>query len=123
MRVWMNPTRMTALGLTADDVAAAIESQNIQASIGQVGAQPAPEGTLVQYTLVAEGRLKHADAFGDIVVRTGEQGAIVRLRDIARPELGALNYATSARLHRQETTMITIEIGRASGREIGGQAV
>ncbi|HEY9548161.1 MAG TPA: efflux RND transporter permease subunit, partial [Kiloniellaceae bacterium] len=123
MRVWMNPTRMTALGLTADDVAAAIESQNIQASIGQVGAQPAPEGTLVQYTLVAEGRLKHADAFGDIVVRTGEQGAIVRLRDIARIELGALNYATSARLNGQETTMMTIAQAPGANAIATGDAV
>lgn len=58
MRVWTNPTRMNALGLTVDDLSAAIQAQNIQASLGQVGAQPAPEGTAVQYSLVAQGRLK-----------------------------------------------------------------
>jgi len=91
MRVWMNPTRMDALGITADDVAAAIQQQNIQASLGQAGAPPAQEGTELQYTLVAQGRLMSAEEFGDIVVRTGGAGAIVRLRDIARIELGARN--------------------------------
>lgn len=108
MRVWMNPIRMAALGITPDDVAAAIQAQNIQASIGQVGAQPAPEGTEVQYTLVAKGRLEKPEAFGDIIVRTAEEGAIVRLRDIARIELGAQTYATNALLNGQETAMMTI---------------
>ncbi len=108
MRVWMDPTRMATLGITPDDVAAAVQAQNIQASIGQVGAQPAPEGTQVEYTLVAEGRLEEPEAFGDIVLRTGDEGAIVRLRDIARIELGAQNYATSALLNGQETAMMTI---------------
>src|SRR3546814_18936331 len=97
---------MSVLGIPPDDVAAAIQAQNIQASIGQVGAQPAPEGTEVQYTLIAEGRLEDPEAFGNIVVRTGGEGAIVRLRDIARIELGAQNYSASA-----------LQIGRASCRE------
>jgi len=108
MRAWLNPTRMTALGITADDVAAAIRSQNIQASLGQVGAQPAPEGTQVQYTLVAEGRLESPEEFGAIVVRTGEEGAIVRLRDIARIELGAQSYAAQGLLNGRETAMLSI---------------
>src|SRR3546814_238533 len=134
MRIWMNPTRMSVLGITPDDVAAAIQAQNIQASIGQVGAQPAPEGTEVQYTLIAEGRLEDPEAFGNIVVRTGGEGAIVRLRDIARIELGAQNYSASALLNGQDTAMMTIaqapggnaidtEIGRASCRERVCQSV
>ena len=60
MRVWLNPTRMDTLGITADDVAAAIQQQNIQASLGQAGAAPAQEGTELQFTLVAQGRLLSA---------------------------------------------------------------
>src|SRR5690606_13368475 len=108
MRVWMNPQRMTVLGITPDDVAAAIRAQNIQASIGQVGAPPAAEGIDVQYTLVAAGRLSDPGEFGDIVVRTGEEGGIVRLRDIARVELGAKNYAANALLNGRETASMMI---------------
>ncbi|WP_157019351.1 efflux RND transporter permease subunit [Mesorhizobium xinjiangense] len=108
MRVWLNPTRMDALGITADDIAAAIERQNIQASLGQAGAPPAPEGTALQYTLVAQGRLASPEEFGDIVVRTGGAGAVVRLRDIGRIELGALNYSTSAYFAGHETAMLQV---------------
>jgi len=108
MRIWMNPTRMDALGITADDVAAAIQQQNIQASLGQAGAPPATEGTEVQYTLVASGRLISPEEFGDIVLRTGQAGAIVRLRDIARIELGARDYAASARFAGHDAAMMQI---------------
>ncbi|WP_331372884.1 efflux RND transporter permease subunit [Sinorhizobium chiapasense] len=108
MRVWLNPTRMDALGITADDVATAIQSQNIQASLGQAGAPPAQEGTDLQYTLVAQGRLISSEAFGDIVVRTGGAGAVVRLSDIARIELGARSYSSSAYFGGRETAMLQI---------------
>jgi hydrophobe/amphiphile efflux-1 (HAE1) family protein len=108
MRVWLNPTRVDALGITADDVATAIQQQNIQASLGQAGAPPAQEGTELQYTLVAQGRLLSPEEFGDIVVRTGGAGAIVRLRDVARIELGARNYSSSARFGGRETAMLQI---------------
>lgn len=108
MRVWMNPTRMDALGITAADVASAIQAQNIQASLGQVGAPPAREGTELQYTLVAQGRLISPDEFGDIIVRTGAAGATVRLRDIARIDLGARSYASSASFAGHETAMLQV---------------
>lgn len=108
MRIWMDPARMDALGITADDVATAIQRQNIQASLGQAGAPPAREGTELQYTLVARGRLMSTDEFGAIVVRTGEAGAIVRLHDIARIELGARNYSSSASFAGHDTAMLQI---------------
>lgn len=123
MRVWMDPNRMTALGLSPQDVAAAIESQNIQASLGSVGAQPAPEGTDVQYTLVAEGRLETPEEFGNIVVLTGDNGAIVRLSDIARIELGAQSYAASALLNGQETVMMTVSQSPGANALQTGSAV
>ena len=108
MRIWTNPTQMLSLGLTPQDIAAAIEAQNIQASLGQVGGQPAPPGTEIEYTLVAQGRLQTAEEFGNIILRTGAAGAVVRLRDVARIELGAQSYSTHAQLNGSPTAMLTI---------------
>jgi HAE1 family hydrophobic/amphiphilic exporter-1/multidrug efflux pump len=108
MRVWLDPVRMDALGVTADDIASAIRQQNIQASLGQVGAPPTRDGTEVQYTLVASGRLTTPEEFGDIIVRTGAAGAIVRLHDVARIELGARNYSSNARFAGHDTAMLQI---------------
>lgn len=108
MRVWMNPERMQALDLTPADVAAAIEAQNIQASLGAVGARPSPPGVDLQYTLIAEGRLEDPEQFGAIILRTGADGSVVRLSDVARIELGAQSYAAEAFLDGLPTTMLTI---------------
>lgn len=108
MRVWVNATKMDALGITADDIAAAIQRQNIQASLGQVGGPPTRESTDLQYTLVAQGRLLTPEQFGEIVIRTGGAGAAVRLRDVARIELGARNYSSSARFGGHDTAMLQI---------------
>jgi len=108
IRIWTNPARMLALSLTPQDIAAAIRAQNLQASLGQVGGQPAPPGTQVEYTLVAQGRLQTAEEFGNIVLRTGADGAVVRLRDVARIELGAQSYTTNSRLDGSPTAMLTV---------------
>ncbi|WP_273772875.1 efflux RND transporter permease subunit [Brucella intermedia] len=108
MRVWLNPQRMDALGITVDEVSAAIQRQNIQATLGQAGAPPMRVGTELQYTLVAEGRLRDTEEFGNIVVRTGADGAKVFLRDIARLELGARNYASRASFAGHESAMLQI---------------
>ncbi|MCB4918195.1 efflux RND transporter permease subunit [Brucella intermedia] len=108
MRVWLNPQRMDALGITVDEVSAAIQRQNIQATLGQAGAPPMRVGTELQYTLVAEGRLRDTEEFGNIVVHTGADGAKVFLRDIARLELGARNYASRASFAGHESAMLQI---------------
>lgn len=108
MRIWMDAARMTALGVTVDDITNAISSQNVQASLGQVGAPPMAAGQQVQYTLVARGQLGDPDEFGEIVVRTGEHGAVVRLRDVARAELGSETYAARALLRGQQAAMLVI---------------
>lgn len=108
MRVWMDPVRMTALGLTPDDVAAAIRAQNVQASIGRVGAPPIHSDVQVQYTLTAQGRLEDAQAFGNIVVRAGDAGALVRVRDIGRVELGAHNYDSSVQTNGSPGAMLVV---------------
>ncbi|ATU92248.1 efflux RND transporter permease subunit [Phyllobacterium zundukense] len=108
MRVWMDPVRMAALEITPDDVAAAIQSQNIQASIGQVGGPPSQDNAQIQYTLIAQGRLEDAEAFGDIVVKTGDAGALVHIRDIGRVELGAQSYASSVRVIGAPGAMLVV---------------
>ncbi|AWJ88187.1 hydrophobe/amphiphile efflux-1 family RND transporter (plasmid) [Azospirillum sp. TSH58] len=98
MRVWMDPNRMTALGITAADVVAAIQNQNLQASAGQIGAPPVPDGQQQQLTILARGRLDDPKQFAGIIVRTNANGGVVRLGDIGRVELGAQSYSSTARL-------------------------
>ena len=113
MRVWMDPERMTALGLTTSDVISAIESQNIQATAGSIGTAPAGGDQQVQYTLRAKGRLKDVAEFEDIIVRTNAEGAVVRLRDIAEVELGAQSYTSSSEFNGGPS--ITMSIDQSAG--------
>jgi len=99
MRIWMDPNRMTALGLTADDLTAAIRQQNIQAAVGSVGAEPVRNGQQLQYTLRAKGRLQDVEEFKNIVVRANASGGLVRIGDVARVELGAESFSTKAILN------------------------
>ena len=92
IRVWLDVKRLAACGLSPGDVAAAIRSQNMQASIGHVGASPSQNAQTRSFTLVSRGRLRTPEEFGDIVVRTGEQGGLVRLRDVARTEVSQRQF-------------------------------
>jgi len=111
MRVWMDADRLAALSMTADDVIGAIRSQNIQASVGAVGG--APGGDSMVFSLKAEGRLNDPKRFEDIVVRTGIDGAIVRLGDVARIEKGADNYLFSAKYNGKPA--VAIGVSRSAG--------
>ena len=95
MRVWLSPERLTALNLTTSDVSTAIRSQNIQASAGQIGAAPFNDTQQFQYTLQAKGRLSSVDEFEEIIIRANPDGSFLRLRDIARLELGSQSYSSS----------------------------
>jgi multidrug efflux pump len=106
MRVWLDPQKMSSRNLTTMDVVRAVQNQNIQVAAGQIGREPAPTGQQFQFTLNTLGRLESADQFADIIVKT-EQGdpnqpseatQVVRLRDVARVELGAQLYDQSCRL-------------------------
>lgn len=108
MRIWMNPDRMQALGITAADLTAAIQSQNALASAGVVGAAPAPQGQQLQMTVMARGRLTNTEEFGNIVVRTNADGAIVRLRDVARIELGAQSYDSTSNFNGRPSATLVI---------------
>ncbi|MEO9576705.1 MAG: multidrug efflux RND transporter permease subunit [Tateyamaria sp.] len=108
MRIWMDPDRMTGLGVTPADVIAAIQEQNIIVSAGQIGAPPAPDGQQFQYSVTAQGRLSQASEFENIIVRTGDSGSVLRLGDIARIELGASSYGVSGRYQGQPATVLAV---------------
>ncbi len=92
MRIWLNPGSLTSFGLTTQDVLAAVREQNVQVAAGQIGGSPAAPGTQFQWNLRSKGRLSSPDEFGDIIIRMGEDGAGVRLKDVARIELGSKSY-------------------------------
>ncbi len=97
MRVWLNPDKLSQLGITAVDVQNAVAEQNIQVAAGKIGQSPAPPGTPFEMQVNATGRLSSPEEFGNIVLRANPTtGAIVRLRDVARIELGALQYSSTA---------------------------
>ena len=93
MRIWLDPERMAAQKINSEEVIDAISKQNIQASLGTVGASPTPPEGKLCYTLLAKGRLMKPEEFDNIVVRTAEDGGLVYLRDIARTEIGEQNYS------------------------------
>lgn len=108
MRMWMDPNRMAGLGLTPADVINAIREQNLEVSAGQIGTPPIPEGQQFQYTIKAKGRLTTVQEFENIVLRTGASGSIVRIRDVARVELGADYYNASGRFSGNPATVLAI---------------
>lgn len=108
LRIWMDPERLTALGMTADDVIGAIRNQNVQASVGAVGQEPVGRGQQVQYTLRAKGRLTDVEDFENIVVGGNDRGGIVRVRDIARVELAAKSYGSQSALNGVPAVTIAV---------------
>src|SRR5271168_2485275 len=89
MRIWLDPAQMSVRGLSAGDVIATIQEQNIQVAAGQIGQPPVPRGQEFQYTMTTMGRLVDEQQFGDMILKNDTSGRIVRLRDVARIELGA----------------------------------
>ena len=98
MRIWLMPDRMAQLGLTAPDVAQAIAAQNKQNVAGKIGQEPAPDGQQLVYTVTAKGRLATPEQFGEIVIRSTGAGGVLRLKDVARVELGAADYDANTML-------------------------
>jgi len=100
MRIWVKPDKMAALSITPEDIAAAVREQNAQAPAGTVGSEPAPAGQEAQYNVRTVGLLREADEFADIVVRSNSDGSQVKIKDVARVELGAQGYDLRARLNQ-----------------------
>jgi len=109
MRIWLDPHQLSARGLTAQDVVTAIQEQNVQVAAGIIGAPPVPKGaTAFQYTVSTQGRLTDEKQFGDIIVKTGANGQVTRVRDIARVELAARDYTVNSGLGGKPATAIAI---------------
>ena len=98
MRIWLKPDRMAQLGVTTTEIASAISAQNKQNAAGKIGQEPAPMGQQLEYTVTAKGRLSTPEEFGNIVIRAGGAKGTLRLKDVARIELGAQNYDSSTAL-------------------------
>jgi HAE1 family hydrophobic/amphiphilic exporter-1 len=101
MRIWLSPDRLASLGLTVPELSRAVQQQSTVNPSGQLGGRPGPSGQDMTYTVRAQGRLATAEEFGEIVVRAGADGSLVRLKDVARIELGALNYQQIGRVNGQ----------------------
>lgn len=108
MRVWLDPQKVAERGLSASDIVNEIRAQNVQAAAGVVGASPGLPGLDLQLSINAQGRLQSEEEFGEIVVKTGANGEITRLRDIARLELGASEYALRSLLDNKSAVAVPI---------------
>ena len=108
MRVWLKPDRMAQLGMTTSEVANAISAQNAQNAAGKIGQEPAPNDQQLVYTVTAKGRLLTEEEFGNIVIRASGPGGLLRLKDVARIELGAYSYDQRVTLDGQPTIALGV---------------
>ncbi len=108
MRCWVNPDKLASLGITVPEITNAIQTQNTVNPAGQIGSEPVPSGQDFTYTVRAPGRLPSAEEFGQIIVRAQPDGGILRLKDVARIELGAQTYALQGRLNGKPAALLAI---------------
>ena len=108
MRVWLDPNKVAARGLSASDVVQSIREQNLQVAAGVVGGQPMPDPVAYQLTVTAKGRLTDETEFGNIIVKTGTNGEVTRLRDVARLQLGAGDYGLRALLDNKSAVAVVV---------------
>ena len=108
MRLWLQPDKMARLGITTGDITTAVNAQNAQFAAGKIGADPAPKGQQLVYTVTARGRLVEPEQFGDIIIRAGGAGGVLRLKDVARIELGAQSYDASNSVNGQPAIAVAV---------------
>lgn len=108
MRIWLDPRKVAERGLSADDVVQAIREQNVNVAAGVIGASPSVPGVDYQISINARGRLQTEEEFGDIVIKTSSDGVVTRLKDVARIELGASEYALRSLLNNKQAVAIPI---------------
>ncbi len=125
MRIWLDPTKMASRNLTANDVVLAVQQQNVQVAAGQIGQPPVPSGQVFQYTMTTKGRLVDPEEFGAMILKTDVNQRIVRLRDVARLELGraGLRSIVLARpaAHRRTFDLSAPRLQRVRNRRSGSQ--
>lgn len=110
MRLWLRPDRMASLGVTPTDIYRAIQEQNAQAPAGQVGQMPAPKTQQFQYGVEVRGRLSEVSEFEEVIIRAQKDGSFIRVRDVARVELGAKDYVFQSRLNGQPAAAFSINL-------------
>ena len=108
MRLWLDPDRIVGLGLSIDQVLQAVREQNVEVAAGQIGQPPVPPGQAFQYSVTTKGRLITPEEFGDIVIKIGTEGSIVRLHDIARIERGSNNYKMLSSFNGEPCAVIAV---------------
>ncbi|WP_239952246.1 multidrug efflux RND transporter permease subunit OqxB [Pantoea sp. Z09] len=108
MRVWLDPNKVAARGLTAADVVTAMQEQNVQVSAGQLGAEPLKKQSDFLLSINTAGRLENEQQFGNIILKTSDDGSLVRLRDVARIEMGSGSYALRSQLNNKDAVGIGI---------------
>ncbi|MEP3114828.1 efflux RND transporter permease subunit [Nisaea sp.] len=110
MRIWLDPDKMLGLSLTTDDVVGAIEAQNAQVAAGRIGAKPLVDGQRISVGVLVKGQLRTAEEFGAIVLRANIDGSSVRLKDVARIEIGGESYTSSARLNGNPSAAMGVQL-------------
>src|SRR5262245_51127953 len=108
MRVWLDPDKLAVLNMTAGDVVQALREQNVQVAAGVIGQPPTPASNPLQLSVTTQGRLLQPDQFGDIIIKTGSNGRVTHLRDIARVELGARDYSANSYLDGKPAMAIAV---------------
>src|SRR6201993_589344 len=108
MRLWVKPDQLAKLGITVPEIVNAIQTQNTVNPAGKIGGEPIPSGQQFSYAVRAQGRLVSPEEFGQIVVRESSEGGVVRVRDVARIELGAQDYSTAGRLNGKPSAVIAV---------------
>src|SRR5438552_487391 len=108
MRLWVKPDQLAKLGITVTDIVNAVQAQNTVNPAGQVGGQPAPEDQEFTYSVLAQGRLTTPEQFGNVIVREAPNGGIVRVKDVARIELGAQDYSIVSRLNGKNAAIVAV---------------
>ena len=108
MRIWLDPDRLAARNITADEVVAALQEQNVQVAAGAIGQEPAPPGQRYQISVRAAGRLTDASQFENVILKRSAAGALVRVRDVGRVELGAESYGTASRYQARDAVGVGV---------------
>ena len=108
MRLWLDPAKMAQRGLTATNILSALQEQNVQVTAGQIGQPPSPEGQAYQISVRAIGRLSEASEFENIILKTGSDGTLVRLKDVGNAELGAEDYGTILRFNGHDAVGLAV---------------
>ena len=123
MRIWMDPNKLNQFNLMPADISAAVQAQNAQVSAGQMGAAPATQGQQLNATVTAQSRLQTAEQFGAILLKTQPDGSSVRLRDVARVELGAESYATVSRYNGKPAAGVAVKLATGANALATAKAV